>query len=117
MMAAKGNDFHIEPDFDHNYIRHATSLEDLESASATLGAKLDFLKTCGFPCFEKYIDRKLRNKIAHTNFTISDEGVFRVFQNKKRKQVLIGQKLEILQFFISLINERLFEKIKIIVKI
>jgi hypothetical protein len=91
-------------------MRHATSLADLESASVSLAAKLDFLKACGLPCFEKYIDRKLRNKIAHTDFVISKEGKFRMFDNDKRKEVAVEQKLEMLQCFTSLIYARLMEK-------
>jgi hypothetical protein len=110
MMVAKGNDFHIEADYNHKFIRHATSLADFESMSVSLAAKLDFLKACGLPCFEKYIDRKLRNKIAHTDFVISKEGKFRMFDNNKRKEVVVEQKLEMLQYFTSLIYARLMEK-------
>jgi hypothetical protein len=112
MMVAKGNDFHIEPDYNQKFIRHATSLADLESASVSLASKLDFLKACGLSCFEKYIDRKLRNKIAHMDFVISKEGKFKMFDNDKRKEVVVERKLEMLRYFTSLIYERLNKKVE-----
>jgi hypothetical protein len=112
MMAGKGYDFHIEPDNSKKFVRHATSLDDFESASITLASKLDFLKSCGLPCFEKYIDRKLRNKIAHMNFVINEEGKFFMFDNNKKKTVMVEQKLGMLQYFTNQIYKRLNDKIE-----
>lgn len=96
MLIGKGYDLHLEPDFDHRYTRHAKSLNDLESPSLTLHTKLDFLDSHGFPFFKRWIDRKLRNSIAHLNFEINDKGEFFSIRNEngktRRKRVNLGQK-------------------------
>ena len=82
LLIASGCDLHLEPDFEHRYVRHATSLEDLESPSLSLSTKLDFLECNGLPFFSKWIDRTLRNKIAHLDFTIDEKGNFRIGQKR-----------------------------------
>ena len=105
MFATKGQPFHIEPDDRYRFIRHVASIEDLESPSVTLAVKLDFLDKSGFSCFNKYVDRTLRNKIAHMDFEIDEKGNFSIHEKKngeiRKKQVDIHQKLNRLTFFNS----------------
>jgi hypothetical protein len=93
LLTAKGIDLHLEPDHEHRYTRHATSIKDLDSPSLTLNVKLDFLKMNGLSFFEKCIDRTLRNDIAHANFEIDDNGKFFQLTRKGKKEVDILQKL------------------------
>jgi len=115
MLAAKGHAFHIEPDDKYRFIRHATSIEDLESPSVSLAMKLGFLDKCGISCFNKFVDRELRNKIAHGSYEIDDKGAFFTFEKKKgelkKKQVDLLQKLDRLTIF----NSSLMHKIKLAV--
>jgi hypothetical protein len=92
MLTAKGIDLHIEPDYEHRYTRHVTSLADLDSPSLTLNVKLDFLKMNGLSFFEKCIDRTLRNDIAHANFEIDENGKFFQFTKKGKREVHLFQK-------------------------
>ena len=113
MLATKGQPFHIEPDDRYRFIRHATSVEDLESPSVSLAMKLGFLDKCGLSCFKKYVDRDLRNRIAHVNFEIDDKGSFVTYEKKngeiRKKQVDLQQKLDRLIFF----NSAVMHKIKL----
>jgi len=74
LVVGSGVDFHIDPDYQHRYARHVYTLEDLESPSLSLSVKLDFLCFYGLPLFSKFIDRNLRNKIAHLDFEIDAKG-------------------------------------------
>ena len=106
MLAAQGQFLHIEPDDKYRFIRHATTIEDLESPTITLAMKLSFLKKSGFTCFQKYIDKNLRNKIAHFDFEIDANGDFFLFQLKKgiieKKKVDVMKKLDTLLLFNSI---------------
>ena len=77
LLIAGDLDLHLEPDCKHRYVRHVASLEDLESPSLSLSVKLDFLHSNGLTFFSKWIDRNLRNKIAHLEFEIDDKGNFK----------------------------------------
>jgi len=44
------------------------------------------------------------------SFVINEKGEFRMFDNNKRKIVVVEQKLEMLQYFLSLIQKRFLEK-------
>lgn len=90
LLIGGGSDLHLEPDYAHRYVRHATSLEDLESPSLSLSVKLDFLQCNGLTFFSKWIDRKLRNKIAHLDFEIDEKGNFQI----GKKRVDLTQKLK-----------------------
>lgn len=83
LLIGSGCDFHLEPDYKHRYTRHATSLEDLEKPFLPLSIKLDFLSSNGLPLFSKWIDRNLRNKIAHLDYEISENGDFYIKGSKK----------------------------------
>jgi hypothetical protein len=111
MLSAKGQPLHIEPDDRYRFIRHATSVEDLESPSVNLAMKLGFLKKCGLSCFDKYVDRELRNRIAHMDFEIDDKGNFFTYLKKngevRKKQVDIRQKLDRLTLFNSAVMRQI----------
>lgn len=85
LMVGKGDFLHLNPDFEHKYVRHATSLKDIESPSLPLSTKLDFLKANGINFFDKWINRKLRNKIAHGDFFIDEEGNFFIVDSMGKK--------------------------------
>jgi hypothetical protein len=76
ILLSVGNEhaLHLMPDYEHRFIRHATSLKDIESPTLSLASKLGFLKSCKMPLFKKWIDSTLRNRIAHADFTIDDDG-------------------------------------------
>jgi len=76
LLSTEGDFFHVGPDRKHNYVRHAMSLSDLDSPSVSMANKLDYLESCGLPFFSKWVDRDLRNTIAHMNFDIDDNGDF-----------------------------------------
>jgi len=93
LLAGKGHALHLEPDRKHGYIRHATSLKEIELA--TLSVKLDFLKSKGLDFFRKWIDTSLRNKIAHSDFDVDDNGNFFLVNAKgRRKKVDLMQKVK-----------------------
>jgi hypothetical protein len=92
LLTAKGVDLHLEPDYEHRYTRHVASPKDLDSPSLTLSVKLDFLKMNELSFFEKFIDRKLRNDVAHANFRIDDNGKFFQLTKKGKKEVDVFQK-------------------------
>lgn len=106
LLSVKGKVFHIEPDDKHYFIRHATSIEDLQSPSVTLGMKLNFLKRNDLGCVKKYVDNTLRNNIAHMNFKIDEEGNFLKNEYGKEKQVDIWDKLiKLIQFNSTVIHQ------------
>jgi hypothetical protein len=86
LLVAKGVDFHLEPDYEHRYTRHARSLEEIESPGLPL-SKLDFLKLNGLTFFSKWIDRDLRNCIAHLDFEIDDNVDLIVLRKAKRRRI------------------------------
>jgi hypothetical protein len=92
ILIAKGQDLHLGPDRKHMYIRHAMSLEDLESPTLPLSVKLDFLDLNGFSFFSKWIDRDLRNKIAHLDFDFDENGNL-LLTNGERKEIKLEEKI------------------------
>jgi hypothetical protein len=56
LLSAKGYFFHIEPDTDHLYIRHAITIEDLESKALTLGMKQNFLVNTRYVARKNMLD-------------------------------------------------------------
>lgn len=54
------------------FSKHATKLSQLEEIR--LANKLDFLNSEGLTMFGRFINRKIRNKIAHLGFTINEDG-------------------------------------------
>ena len=115
MLSTRKQVLHIEPDEKYRFMRHATSIEDLESPSVSLATKINFLKYCGFDCFEKYIDRTLRNKIAHMDFEIDIKGNLFLHDRKggklAKKQVDFEQKLNRLLLFNHVVMRQLTEAV------
>ncbi len=62
LLVGKGHALHLKPDFKHGYVRHASSLEDIESPTLSLSVRLDFLESHGLTFFRKWVDTKLRTK-------------------------------------------------------
>lgn len=107
LLAERGYFLHIEPDSNHLFIRHVVSMEDLESSFISLAVKLSFLKRHGLDCFSKYVDKDLRNRIAHMNFEIDENGNFFEYRKEgmknKRKLIDVTQKLTKLIHFNSIV--------------
>jgi hypothetical protein len=112
LLTAKGVDLHVEPDHKHGFTRHVASPEDLDSPSLTLYVKLDFLKMNRLPFFDKFIDRKLRNDIAHANFCIDDSGKFFQLTKKGRREVDIVQKMLSFHYYRTAIDNILAEQMR-----
>jgi hypothetical protein len=112
LLIAKGRDLHMEPDYKHRYTRHATSLEDLESPTLPLSIKLDFLESNGLPFFTKWIDRDLRNKIAHLNFEIDNDGKFFLLTRKGRKEVNLSEKIQNFTSYLAAVRHVFHEQIE-----
>lgn len=111
LLIAGGHDLHLEPDYKHRYTRHVNSLEDLDSPALSLSVKLDFLEVNGVPFFSKWIDRPLRNKIAHLEFEINDNGEFFIFEEKGRKKVDLFRKLQTLAEYFNAFTDFFLEQI------
>lgn len=88
LLIGKGIDFHLEPDYEHRYTRHAKTLEDLQAPYLSLAIKQDFLAANGITFFSKMIDRNLRNKIAHMDYTIENDCFY--FKNREGKKVKVN---------------------------
>lgn len=106
MLIGNGRDFHIEPDYDHRFIRHAICLEDLWSPSLSLSMKLDFLESNGLIFFSKYVDRPLRNKIAHLDFEIDSNGNFKA----GGKVINLAEKNGCIQWYFYSIEKVFYEE-------
>lgn len=86
LLVSKGYSLHLEPDYDHRYTRHVRSLDDIESPTLPLSVKLDFLHSNGLTFYSKWINRPLRNAIAHLNFDIDDSGNFFILKKGRSKK-------------------------------
>ena len=114
LLIGCGYAFHLEPYETHRYIRHAKTLEDIESPSVTLSIKLDFLYNNGFTFFKKWIKRNLRNKIAHLDFEIDKKGfiLFKEHINqKKMTKINLGEELNTFLCYFTCVSEIFTEEI------
>ena len=111
LLSAKGHFFHIEPDRDHMFIRHAVSIEDLTSKAVTLGMKHNFLIKHEIRCVKKYVKLSLRNKIAHMEFEIDEKGNFFKYEYKgkelEKKPVDIWLRLQEIIHFTSAVTHQI----------
>ena len=104
---------HLDPDNTYKYVRHASSLQDIESPSLTLSRKLDFLESHKITFFKKYIDKKLRNNIAHGNFSVDDNGDFYTISPKgNKKKIDLKQKINKITNFINALSKVFVEEFK-----
>jgi len=88
LLIATGKEVHTRGAF----TKHVTSFKEL--ADIDLGYKLDFLESEGLDLFKRFINRDLRNHIAHLKFTIENNGEIR-----KRNGVPIHIDNEISRFW------------------
>ena len=86
LLIAEGHDIHLGLDRQHSYVRHATTSEDLDSPTLSLVIKLDVLNSLGYPLFSKWINRELRNGIAHLDFEIDESGRFFIINKDGKKR-------------------------------
>jgi hypothetical protein len=94
MLISKGRALHLAPDEKHPYVRHASGMKDLYSPTLSLYTKLDFLDSNQLTFFSKWVDRPLRNKIAHLDFQIDAAGDFLIKNiNGKMKKINLEAKL------------------------
>lgn len=105
LLTARGSYLHMPPDRHHFYYRHATSLEDLDSPALPLSMKLAFLEENEITFFSKWIDRDLRNQIAHSEYEIDNNGQLLVEVKGKKKTVDIPQKLNVLYQYTSVVQD------------
>lgn len=72
LLVTNERDFHVERIHGLPQIVHAANFDDLEHVP--LAAKMAFLERNGLKETSKFIDRLLRNDIAHLDFNIDEEG-------------------------------------------
>ena len=71
LVIANGTDFHIESEYKTPRIRHVKHIFDLDDVPLT--TKLNFLRENGIKALPSVVDSKLRNDIAHLNFTFDPD--------------------------------------------
>ena len=91
VLAANRRDLHVERVHDVPRIVHAVDFGDFRHAS--LHSKLEFLKRNGLEETSKFIDRELRNAIAHLNFKMDSKGKVSIRRNGKWKNVKIAERI------------------------
>lgn len=74
LLIANGHAFHVERSFELPRIIHAKTFSDIGPPNSTLAEKLCFLENKGLKTTSRFIDRKLRNDIAHLNFDVNKRG-------------------------------------------
>ena len=71
LLVSNGHDI-----YDIFHYRYAKTLEEI--AEVTISIKLKFLEEHNFGIFKRKEDEKLRNKIAHHDFTVDNSGKVRI---------------------------------------
>lgn len=74
LLIADGHVFHVERSYELPRIIHAKTFSDISPPNSTLADKLCFLENNGLKITSRFIDRKLRNDIAHLNFDVNKHG-------------------------------------------
>jgi hypothetical protein len=110
LLIGKGVDFHLEPDYDHRYTRHAKSLEDLQTLSLSLSIKQDFLKANHITLFTKMIDRNLRNKIAHMDYRMENNCFYCKNKDGKWQKVDLSEKIQLLTEYYDALERFFFSQ-------
>ena len=94
LLIVEGHDLHIE----RRFVRHVSCFEDL--AKVELWTKLEFLEEHDLKPLSRIFDRKLRNKIAHLDFTIETDGTIKTGKGAridiKKKRDLLFDNIRIL---------------------
>jgi hypothetical protein len=115
MLAAKGNPSLLNSK-KYKSILSATSIEDLnlDKPYISLGDKINFLNASGLSYLKKYVNKDLRNYIAHMDFEIDHMGDFFVYQTIKNNSVQ-KMKLNVKEDFriLAIINSTSMHQIKL----
>jgi hypothetical protein len=106
-LIANGHDL-----FDSFKRKYAVTFEEIGNVDAS--TKLKFLESHNFKLFNREQDRKLRNKIAHHDFSISDSGILKIdgveVDIASRAKALIGFSNDIMDSFNRCLDEVLSKK-------
>lgn len=106
LLVANGCDFHVQRIYKVPSIVHAATFKDLEEPNISLGVKLAFLERHGLKKTSKFIDRSLRNDIAHLDFSIDNNGKI---STKHSDNVNIFEKITTFLIKFTMINKILQE--------
>ena len=87
LVIANGRDFHIECEYRTPRVRHVEGISDLRKVSLT--TKLNFLRDNGIRTLPSMIDSKLRNDVAHLNFTFDPDTEEIFIRKKPAREVLL----------------------------
>jgi hypothetical protein len=101
MLVSQGHD--IYDFFDKKF---ACSFEEI--AGVDIRTKEEFLKEHNLSLFNKGLDRKLRNAIAHCNFKVEDDGTIRV----KGEKMDVVQKLQQGYAFMSFLHQATYSGLR-----
>lgn len=113
LLVGRGHALHLMPDYKHRYVRHATTLEDIESPTLSLAVKLDFLESHKLSFFKKWIDTTLRNRIAHADFTINDDGSLSYADAKGRKKSTdLRKEMSCFEDYLKAISKAFLEEVR-----
>jgi len=91
LLIANRRNLHVERFYDIPRIVHASSFDDLDDVS--LAVKLAFLERNDLKETSKFIDRKLRNAIAHLNFKVDSKGEISIPRKGRWKKVNIYEEI------------------------
>lgn len=91
LLIANSRNLHVERIYDVPRIVHASSFDDLEYVP--LATKIAFLERNDLRETSKFIDRELRNAIAHLNFKIDSQGNISILRKGKWKSVNIYERI------------------------
>jgi hypothetical protein len=86
LIIANGKDFHIESEYRTPRVKHVERIFDLNRVP--LATKLNFLRDNGIKTLPSMIDSKLRNDIAHLNFTFNPDTKEISIRNRPIKEVV-----------------------------
>jgi hypothetical protein len=92
LLVANGKDFHIECQYTTPRIKHALSIQDLETEKVPLTTKLNFLRDNDLSFLASLVDTELRNTVAHLKFEIKNGKVY--VRGKKGFRLLTRKDLE-----------------------
>lgn len=83
LLIANGYNFHVERVREVPRIVHAVDFKDLRHTS--LQSKIEFIKRNGLKKTSKFIDRELRNAIAHLSFKMDSKGKTKIYRPSEGK--------------------------------
>jgi hypothetical protein len=98
LFVANGHDFYI-----YRHRKYAKKIDDLDESF--LSEKLDFLNHHDLKIFSQYVNRSLRNTIAHMDFDIEADGKISTSENRFDLQ----REIVLLEAFVLIIGNALNE--------